>query len=84
MSMRDASKHRTICEVLREINDLHQGKKGHDSIVRKKLAEAEEMAKRMSKKLLEYNKEEFADWWAANKDYEADLVKRQNKRYCTG
>ncbi len=81
MSMRNASKHRTICEVLREINDLHQGANEHDVMVRMKLAEAQAMAKRMSRKLLEYNKEVYRDWWEKNKDFEADLDRRLSKNY---
>jgi hypothetical protein len=80
MSMRNASKQRTLCEVLREINDLTQDRPA----VTAKLAEAESMAKRMSKKLLEYNKKIFKHWWAKNDDYEKDLVHRLNERYIVG
>ena len=81
MSMRDASLKRTICEVLREINDMHQGTSDHDNIVRFKLAEAEHMAKRMTAKLRDYNKEYDADWWEKNPDYERDLNNRLGKGY---
>lgn len=84
MSMRDASNSRTICEVLREINDLCQGNNSHDKLIRKKLSEAETMAKKMSYKLLEYNQEVFKDWWAENPDKEKDLKIRMSKHYLTG
>lgn len=81
MSMRDASHLRTLCEVLREIADIHQGGTIHDSETLKKLAEAERMGKRMSAKLLEYNKEVFAEWWEDNPGYEEDLKRRIDERY---
>lgn len=77
--MRSASKSRTICEVLREINDLHQG--SDDAKTRALLREAQEMAKRMSRKLLKYNKNAFADWWAENPDHEADVLRRIDETY---
>ncbi len=80
MSLRGACEKRTICEVLREINDKLQGTQLHPSVL-PKLVEAESMAKRMSKKLEEYNKNIFADWWAKNPDYEADLKRRHNTKY---
>lgn len=64
-----ASKRRTICEVLREIGDEHPG-------ARPKVIEAVKMAKRMSAKLLEYNKETFKDWWKENPDWEEDVRRR--------
>jgi hypothetical protein len=79
--MRDASHLRTICEVLREINDLHQGISRKDILTRKKLAVCQKMAKRMSLKLLEYNKEVFRDWWKNNKNYEKQLRKRLKTTY---
>jgi hypothetical protein len=82
--MHGASHLRTICEVLREINDMHQGCSGHDKSTRKKLREAQLMAKKMSNKLLDYNKEIFSDWWEDNPDYEKDLRKRINSGYLQG
>jgi hypothetical protein len=79
--MRNASQERTICEVLRELNDLHQSDSSHDKIVRIKCAEAERMAKRMSLKLLENNKEIFRDWWASNPEYEKRLRARLQEGY---
>ena len=84
MSIRGVQKVRTICEVLREINDLHQEQTNHDKVIRNKLKEAEQMAKRMDKKLLSYNKKYSKDWWEKNPDYEKDLKLRMNKNYCTG
>jgi len=84
MSLREVAKVRTICEVLREINDLHQFNTSMDIQTRKLLNEAEDMAKRMSKKLIEYNKNVYAGWWKKNPDYEKDLQKRLNKKYVVG
>jgi hypothetical protein len=84
MTMRGSSKHYTICEVLREINDLHQEQTEHDKIIRNKLALAEKMAKKMSYKLKEYNKNIYNDWWGKNRDYENDLNRRLSKNYCIG
>lgn len=86
MSLRRATELRTLCEVLREINDLHQGDKKHDRKVRKKLIEAEYMAKKMSYKLLEYNKEYDKDWWETveGKKREKLLKKRFSKSYLIG
>lgn len=83
MGMREAAKKRTLCEVLREICDMHQGDSEHNRIVRQKLVEAETMGKRMSAKLIEYNKQVFSGWWLRNKDYEVDLKRRLEKKYCT-
>lgn len=76
-----AHRQRTICEVLREINDLHQGPEVQDLRTRVLLKEAHDMAKRMARKLYEYNKEAFAGWWAENPDYEADLRRRTEPGY---
>jgi hypothetical protein len=80
MSLKSASKLRTLCEVVREINDILQGDKIHEKIL-PKLIEVEYMAKKMEKKLLEYNKNGFPDWWAENSDYEKDLERRLNESY---
>lgn len=82
--MRKTNKKYTICEVLREINDIHQGDSEIDVITREKLAIAEQMAKRLGRKLLEYNKEHSKDWWEKNKNYEKNLKIRMSKTYCTG
>ncbi len=76
-----ASKMRTICEVLREINDLHQGMGRNEREVRRLLREAQTMAKKMARRLLLYNQEVFKEWWAANPDYERDLKRRMEKDY---
>jgi len=83
-SMRHACAKRTLCEVLREINDIHQGITDTEKKTRKLLMEAEGMAKRMANKLKEYNKHYDQDWWAANPDYEKDFNRRLKKRYCEG
>jgi len=82
MSLRCSSNNRTLCEVLREINDVLQDHVIHKQIL-PKLIEAEKMGKRMAGKLMEYNKQVFADWWEKNPDYEADMKLRLNKNYIT-
>ena len=82
--MKFASHKRTICEVLREINDIHQGSNEHDKTTRQLLLEAQILAKKMSNKLLDYNKEVFAEWWEDNPDYEKDLRHRINSDYLQG
>jgi predicted nuclease with TOPRIM domain len=81
MTMRTASKFCTICEVLREINDLVQDNTPNNIEIRERLALAESMAKKMQNKLLEYNKEKMSDWWKKNPDYEESLRKRMSKEY---
>jgi hypothetical protein len=79
-SFRNAYELRTLCEVLREINDILQGNIDHDKIF-PLLVEAEKMGKKMSRKLRQYSKEWDVEWWERNKDYEADLIKRENETY---
>ncbi len=81
MTMRTSSHLRTICEVLREINDLHQGVSEHDIVIRRKLREAEKMGKRMDKKLLEYAKHYQPEFFKENPNYEKNLKKRLKKSY---
>lgn len=76
-SMRESHDYRTICEVLREINDLAQ----HNLTIRKLLVEAQDMAKRMSRKMAEYNKSWDRDWWDRNPDKAADIERRLSKDY---
>jgi hypothetical protein len=83
-SFRGAHGCRTICEVLREINDLHQDSTEHSVLTRKKIFEAYEMGKRMAKKLYEYNRAFDKGWWEANPDKARDLERRLNKQYLCG
>jgi hypothetical protein len=78
-SLRGVCKCRTICEVLREINDLCQESSQKDQEVRKRVTEASNMAKRMSRKLVEYNKKCFAGWWKANPDYNVKVKEQLRK-----
>ena len=89
MSLRGYHNFRTICEVLREINDIMQpDPKRGDTPARKKirglLAEAEVMAKKMSRKLWDNNKKWDAGFWERNPDVAEDMKRRLNKRYCVG
>jgi len=80
MSMRSVADKRTVCEVLREINDLIQ-----QSSLRPKvtplLFEAEQMCKKMARKLYEYNKEFDKDWWKNNTNIEEKLKRRLDENY---
>ncbi len=65
---------RTICEVLRECYELTR-----DEQVREKLVEAQHMAKRMSRKLLQYNQKAFKGWWEKNPDYAEDIKRKERE-----
>jgi len=64
--MKQSWKFRTICEVLREINDLIQEDNEQNAKVRVLLEEAFNMSKRIVAKLYEYNKQSCADFWERN------------------
>lgn len=70
---------RTVCEVLREIGDLHQEATAHDEKIRGKLYEAINMAKRMDKALKETHGYKLGPdgWWKPNQDHEQDAAKRK-------
>lgn len=74
-----ANKDRTICEVLREIWELTEKDE-----IKTLLHEAQDMAKRMAYRLMQYNKQVFSDFWAENKDYEEDLRSRIDKNLIPG
>jgi len=84
MTMRNASHKITVCEILRDINDLHQGDDEHDKRVRELLFTAEKMAKKMDQKLFEYNKKWDEEFWKENPEYKKKLEKRLKKSYLTG
>lgn len=82
MSMRDINNTRlTICEVLRCINDRLQGEKYVDE--RDMLALAEQMAKRMINKLVEYNQMHQKDFWDKNPQY-LEKINRSMEKYLAG
>ena len=74
----------TVCEKLREINDLHQGSSKHDVVVRQLLFDAQVMAKKMSGKLLDYNVDAFKDFWDKNPNYLKNFRKRIDGDYLGG
>ena len=78
MTLRSANGARTVCEVLREINDVMQGEPKHLAVLAK-LREAEAMCKKMALKLYDYNKNYDKGWWDANPDYEEDLKRRTDE-----
>jgi hypothetical protein len=82
MSMRDTnSKKVTICEVLRQINDRLQGDQYAE--IRDLLALSEHLAKRMSRKLLHYNRVEFKSFWDKNEEY-YQKINREIDTYLIG
>ena len=88
MSMNRSNQKRSICEVLRDINDLHQGDTDTDKNTRILLMEAEVMAKKIVNKLIDYskiaNKSAWIEWENDNPNYEEDLRRRTNKSYLVG
>ena len=64
--MKRVNRFRTICEVLREINDLVQSDSEKDKKIRELLNEAFNMAKRIVYKLYEYNREACKGFWKKN------------------
>ena len=84
MGLRGASDELPVCEIRRMINDMCQSDSNKDKAIREKLSVAEDMCKRMSKKLLSYNKKMFKGWWATNKDYEKDLRRRLDEKHIVG
>jgi len=83
MSMRGSAELRTICEVLREVNDQLQGTAKHKQVL-PLLIEAESMAKKMIRKLYEYNKNADEGWWRQNQDYKKDVERRLASNYVSG
>ncbi len=84
MSMRVSFNVRTVCEVLREINDMHQKDDSHDNKVRMLLREAQTMAKKITGKLFEYNQEFDKGFWEANPDMYKDIRRRLDTDYLEG
>jgi hypothetical protein len=72
---------RTVCEVLREVNDLHQEATPHDEAVRAKLLEAVMMAKRMDRALQEDNGRRLSadGYWEPNPNFKK-IAKRRKAR----
>lgn len=83
MTMRGSYPRRTICEVLREINDIVQGTDEVSVTIRKKLALCERMAKKMQTKLIEYSGDHHTEWWKKNPNHKANLEKRLTETYIT-
>lgn len=82
--MKRAKNVRTICEVLRDINDLVQSDQEPDNTIRELLLEAEVMGKKITRKLYEYSKKWNKDFYDSNPDFEEKLKLRLNKSYLTG
>ena len=79
---RETNKKRTICEVLRECDELFDYEKDKRRMViitRRKLKEIRGMAKRMTTKLYEYSKQWDKDFWEDNPEYEESLLRRMNE-----
>jgi hypothetical protein len=81
-----ASKFRTVCEVLREIGDLHNQATPHDEAIRGKLAEAINMCKRMDRALQEDNGRRLSEdgWWVKNPAFKKIEAKRKAAKRARG
>ena len=83
--MTSANKKRSICEVIRECNDLCQNDTAVARVLRIKLAEAEKMAKNMFGKMLEMGKElgreVWIEWEKDNPDWKEDKLRRESGGY---
>ena len=82
MSFNTAFRKRTICEVLREMNDIVFADVYPDELdiqgLERRIEEAMDMAKRMNKKLIGYKRDWDKDMdWKPNLDQEEDLKRRQ-------
>ena len=83
MSMRDMCEKMTICETLRQLNDLIQEDTEEHNTFRDFIATAEYLAKRMSVKLHEYSAEGDSAWLVKNKRYE-EILSRNDAGYKVG
>jgi len=88
MVMKHANKKRTICEVLRKANDLVQGDTHEEKQIRKLLAEAEIMAKKITTKLIEYKimagENGWIEWDEENREYLENMITRMKEGYKIG
>jgi hypothetical protein len=69
------SKRRTICEILREINDI-VGEMPENKMLIGLITEAFGMAKKMDRKLREYKDDWDKGLYTKNEDYQQDLINR--------
>lgn len=79
-SMKFTNKKRTICEVIREVNDainFIDDKRRLKNTIRIKIAEIHDMAKRMNSKLVQYSKKWDNGFWGDNNDYEEAKGRRK-------
>lgn len=85
MNFKEAAPKRTLCEVLREINDIISDPANVSehiaTKIRDKLIEVEQMSKKMSIKLRKYNMQYDKDFWKKNPDYLEDLKRRENMSF---
>ena len=79
-----AAKSRTLCEVLREVNSLHQGEDEHSVEVRGKLREAFLMAKKMSYRLYKYSRVWDKGWWKKQAKYAKIVEQRMREPFTLG
>jgi len=94
IGLRGANRTRSVCEVLRLINDKAQGDTERDKEIRNLVAEATDYTKRMAKKLWEYHHEYGVerydkDWYEKNKyltkkDQQLEAQRRSDPTYKIG
>jgi hypothetical protein len=68
----------TLCEVIRTVNDRFQGDDETSGEIRDLLCLGLFMAKRMAKKLREYNEKWDADWVWSNPRYWDIIIRKEN------
>lgn len=73
--MKVSADYKTICEVLRRINDCCQGNTENDAKIRELLLEAMSRAKNIITDLWRYKKACDREWWKKNPQAEIDLLK---------
>jgi len=74
---------RTVCEVIRELNDIvcdQRIKKGIRSQLKEKADEIYTMVKKMNKKLVEYKDGYDRKWYKENENYGDSLSKRGHRK----
>lgn len=82
--MKDASPRMTLCEYIRQVNDLLQGDSSNEILARKLLFKAMNEGKKISKMIVELDRKLIEDHWSKypkNKRQKELLKHRQSDNY---
>jgi len=84
MSMRRIGRHLTLCEVIRDINDLYQEDSPAHALIRSLCSEAEWNAKRLAKTLrrASQGQESLRTWWEDNPGRAEAIVRAEKTYHC--